>query len=259
LAKQPSNQQLVTVDYFFQPNDLAHRIQMTEVVNYYKQIKKEKGDCDTSYPNEDKIQLKLPFRMLIMGPSGSGKTNALINLICQIGVFERVLLLAKDTEEPLYKLLREKYAKVEKKTKEKMFFSIEDIKKLPPVESWEKCRNNLLIIDDQICESPKDLVRCEEYFVWGRKRGLTMIFLTQDYFATPKRVRRNSNVIIMKKLNTVRDMTLILKEFELGITKDQLKANYERACGHGTVTDFFLIDKDTTDPRLKFRKGFDPL
>ena len=48
------------------------------------------------------------YRILIIGGSGSGKTNALLNLINEQNVIDKIYLYAKDLNERKYKFLIEK-------------------------------------------------------------------------------------------------------------------------------------------------------
>lgn len=59
---------------------VLYRTMSTNIVNYYDHVKKDDSGLN-NYPNEDKINIKLPFRMLLCGPSGSGKTSLLLNFI----------------------------------------------------------------------------------------------------------------------------------------------------------------------------------
>ena len=108
------------------------------------------------YPNEDRLKIKLPFRMIIGGPSGSGKT-ILLNLMKLIGIFDKVILLAKHLDEPLYKHLQDTYRKIEKSSKINIILAIRTAKDLPLVEDCNVKENTLLIVDDMICEDKKEL------------------------------------------------------------------------------------------------------
>src|SRR4051812_32539706 len=99
------------------------------VENFYKRIT-TKDDGLRHYPNENELRLKLPLRALIVGPSGSGKTNITMNLLKLIGIWDKVVLLAKNLDEPLYKHLIEAYRKVEKKHKVQILLAITNIKDL---------------------------------------------------------------------------------------------------------------------------------
>ena len=49
-----------------------------------------------------------PYRTLIIGGSGSGKTNALLNLINEQNVIDKIYLYVKDLSEPKYEHLIKK-------------------------------------------------------------------------------------------------------------------------------------------------------
>ena len=227
--------------------------------NFYDHIKTT-DDGLRHYANEDKLKIKLPFRMLLCGPSGSGKTNILMGLIKQIGIFDKIILLAKHLDESLYKHLIETYRKIEKKLKIDMMLAINDIKDLPEVSDCNEKENTLLICDDMICENKKDLAKIEAFWIAGRKKGVSMVFITQGYFHVPKKVRQNSQYIVIKKIDTPRDLKAILAECSLGIEPKELMKLYEYALAQGDPhTAFFMIDCETNKKSLKFRSQCNPI
>lgn len=231
----------------------------TEIVNYYDHIKS--GDNKIRhYPMESKLNIKLPFRMLLCGPSGSGKTNVLLNLIKMIGIFDKVILLAKHLDEPLYKHLIDTYAKIEKKLKVQMMLPISTAKDMPEVEDCNEKENTLLIIDDMICEDKKELAKIGAFWTQARKKGVSMVFITQSYYAVPKIIRQNTQYIVIKKIDTPKDLTALLRETSLGIDMKELTHLYQTALNQGNShTSFFLIDTVTGNKSLRFRANFAPI
>ena len=76
------------------------------MVNFYSKIKTEKSH-NPAYNTSHKFEI--PFRMVICGNSGSGKTSTLLNILYNMpDTFTQVILCIKDSDEPLYKLLKEK-------------------------------------------------------------------------------------------------------------------------------------------------------
>jgi len=59
-----------------------------------------------------------------------------------------------------------------------------------------------------------------EYFIRGRKRGCSLMFLSQSYFNTPKVIRQNINFCVILKLGGTRDVNSILRECSIGLTKE---------------------------------------
>ena len=228
-----------------------------KIENFYDHIKKD-DDKLRHYPNEDKLKIKMPFRMIIGGPSGSGKTNILLNLMKLIGIFDKVILLAKHLDEPLYKHVIETYAKIEKKLKIKIILAITTAKDMPQVEDCNEKENTLLIVDDMICEDKKELAIIGKFWTQARKKGVSMAFLTQAYYAVPKIIRQNTQYILMKRIDTPRDLKAMLSECSLGVEMKELVNMYNYAMRGDSHTSFFMIDCQAPK-ELRFRANFDPI
>ena len=232
-----------------------------QIKNYYETIKEKKEDkVDRSYPNEHLLNMPLPFRALFCAPSGSGKTCLLRNFIDLIGVWDKIILWAKDLDEPLYKDLIQKCRAVEKKYKTQIMLAISDGKDLPNLDKdINRKENTLLICDDLITEDPKSLKLLDPYWVRGRKMGVTMFFLTQGYFDVPKKIRKNSNYVILKKMKNSKDLSRITGEFAMDMKPEELTAMYNYAMRGDPLTSFFMIDAETKDPNMAYRANFDPI
>lgn len=226
----------------------------SEVKNHYKHIPKKFQEEERHYPNESKVKIKLPFRMALIGASGSGKTNCLIELIEKMNCFDKIILMAKNTEEPLYATLIDNIREVEKKTGSQILTVGNTILDLPELKTLSKENNTLLIVDDMVNEKDKHLSRVAEYFTMGRKQYVSPIFISQSYFKIPKIIRENTGYFIFTKITGNRDLFMILKDFELGVTEDQLLALYHNAATG--FPNFFMIDRETNDKDLIFRKNF---
>jgi len=228
-----------------------------KIENFYDHIKKD-DDGLRHYPNEDRLKIKLPFRMIIGGPSGSGKTNILLNLMKLIGIFDKVILLAKHLDEPLYKHLQDTYRKIEKKLKINIILAITTAKDLPRVEDCNVKENTLLIVDDMICEDKKQLALIDAFWTQARKFGVSMAFLTQAYYAVPKIVRQNTQYVLMKRIDTPKDMKAMLRECAFGVEMKELLQMYNYAMRGDAHTSFFMIDCQAPK-ELRFRANFDPI
>ena len=230
-----------------------------KIVNYYDHIKKE-DKAMYHYPNEAQINISLPARLLVCGPSGTGKTNVILNLMKGIGIWDKVIILAKDLEEPLYKHVIEVYRKLEKKHKVQILLAISSVNDMPDLDKdFDPKENTLLICDDLICENAKDLTKLEPFWVRGRKKSITMAFLAQGYFDVPKKIRKNSNYVILKKISNPLDLGRILKEYALDISKDKMRSMYDYAMQGDAHTSFFMLDALTKKEELKYRANFDPI
>jgi len=209
--------------------------------NFYKKTKKVK----THNPNFKKHNIEINFRMCIIGGSGSGKTNTLLNLIKTMNnTFEHIHLCVKSKEEPLYDYLFELLNPAGQIT-------IYEEGECPVLTDLPN-RQSLIVFDDLILNKQNKIA---DYYIRGRKKGLSMVYLSQSYYGMPKIIRNQCNYIILKKLQSLKDLNLILSEFSLGVSKEHLQNLYKKAI-EGDFLDFFLIDLQTNNDELKFRKNF---
>lgn len=216
------------------------------IVNMYERIPKEYLD-KVDNPNFHLHKLKIPFRMCVVAPSGSGKTNFLINLISLFscgdkGTFQTITIITRNADEPLYKWVQSKCDQIIIK---------EGLSNTPQLDKFDKDFNHLVVWDDLVLA--KDLSMVEQYYIRARKLNVSVIFISQSYFRIPKIIRNNCSYMVLLKLSGNREVNVILSEFGLGITKEQLIALYKYA----TAEKFspFIIDMEE-DASKRFRKGF---
>lgn len=194
--------------------------------NFYNLIPKEKGIHN---PGFSKHGLEIPFYMLIIGGSGSGKTNVLFQFLqASSGTFQKVVICIKNKEEPLYKLLEDKVEEIE-------FYENGDI---PDIKEFEQYKSSLIVFDDLVLE--KDQSKIMQYFIRGRKFGISCIYISQSYYKVPKLIRINCRYIILKKLSSVKDLKLIVSEYNLNYNVDEVLNVYNQATEN--FEDFLLID-----------------
>ena len=225
-----------------------------EIVNMYKILPSKYKDKQMTYKNYDKMKINLPARILIVGSSGSGKTNVTVSLLKLFSCFSKVYLFARNLEESLYKFLIDFFEKLGKKMKQTILYYSNDVADIPSADEFDKNESNLVIFDDLITE--KNLQNVSEIYIRGRKENITSLFLSQSYYKTPQLIRQNCDYIILKKINTTKDLSRIMSEYNLGdISKEDLIKIYKLSTK--TLTDFFMIDLNTNDPNLKYRHNFE--
>ena len=216
--------------------------------NYYKRSDIKKFLSNQDNPNINLHSLdKLPFRMVVVAPSGSGKTNFIMNLLQKFspgkGTFNTITVITRNKDEPLYNYLEEKTKKQVK--------ILEGVQNIPKLDSFNKDDQHIVIFDDLVLE--KDQTKMNEFYIRGRKRGISMVYLSQSFFKIPKVIRTNCNYFVILKLSGKRDLNLIMSEFELGITKKDLLRMYEFA----TKEKFSVLLIDVEAPKEeRFRKNF---
>ena len=198
--------------------------------------------------------------MLIIGPSGSGKTNALLHLIDKFHPIDEIYLYAKDTDEEKYQYLINKREQAGIKNLNDPHAFIEyssdmnDV--LEDINNYNKKRDKkvLIIFDDMIADimrSEKFKAIVKELFIRCRKLNISIVFITQSYFRTPKDARLNSTHYILMKIGNKKELKS--KTEEISGHLDFLKRyNY---CTNEPIS-FMMVDT-RPNARVKFKKNFD--
>ena len=203
-----------------------------------------------------------PFRMLIIGPSASGKTNTLLHLINNFHPIDQRYLYAKDTDEKKYQFLINKREQAGIKNLNDRHAFIEYSNDMDNVfdniNNYNKNRDKkVLIIFDTIADimrSEKFKAIVKELFIRCRKLNISIVFITQSYFRTPKDARLNSTHYILMKIGNKNKLKSIAEENSGYLDfKDFLKIyNY---CTKEPYS-FMLVDTRPT-ARVIFKKNFD--
>lgn len=220
-----------------------------EIIDWYKKIPK-KFLLKSHNPHYERHHIKLPFRMIIAGNSGSGKTQTLLNLLYNMpDTFEKIFIVTKNKDEPLYNYLEDKLGKEGLTIKE-------GITELPDLDALDKEQNNLIVLDDLVNEPSKQQRPVCDYFIRARKKNCSIIYISQSFYAVPKLIRDNISYLIIKQVSSMKNLTMICRECSLGIEKQQLKKIYDDATQ--SKQDFLLIDLEG-DKDERFRKNLDEI
>jgi hypothetical protein len=184
-------------------------------INFYDFIKTEK----IINPNYDKHNITIPFRMILAAPSGAGKTNFLMNLIFAFDkTFYKIIISVKNKAEPLYEMIEDKLDNVE-------IFEDGEVPDLTSNMEISKL-NKLIIFDDLLYD---DQTKIKQYFIRGRKKGYSCIYLTQSYFNTPKDLRLQCNYIVLGNNILKRDLKIILQEINTDLELKDIEKIYKDA------------------------------
>ena len=210
-------------------------------------IKMEIPNYDTNTKNKKFKQL-LPFmpndtfRMLICGNSGSGKTNLLYHMLIEPLLFyDEIHLYAKNLEQEKYQNLMNKLNQISKETGYDIM-TVSTDKIIPITHLPYEDNQKIIIFDDYVCE--KNQREIVDYFIQGRNKNCSVIYLSQSFYKTPKDIRLNSSHFCIFEFPSSRERNLI--STELGVEKEQ----YKKAIGK--KFHFIYVDK----PRKKVKENF---
>jgi hypothetical protein len=224
---------------------------MTKIINFYELSEVKALKKKSINPNFKFHGITVPFRSIIIGASGSGKTNILLNLISIMkNTFNKIMIYTRNKKEPLYEYLEEKI--------EPGFLEIhEGLDDLKNKKDSEYFGQFLIVFDDLCMERDQTVI--SELFIRGRKieGGISLCYLSQSYFKIPSTIRQQSQYVFLKKIPNVRNIKLLLTEYSLSATKDEILGMY-KYCIDGDFLNFLLIDLEATS-EFAFRKGFNEI
>jgi hypothetical protein len=147
-------------------------------------------------------------------------------------------------DEPLYCFLNEK--------SKGLIEVYENLEKLPALNDINPCKQTLIIFDDMVTDLKKHPI-ISEYFIRGRKKLCSIMFLSQSYYGTPKIIRQNINYLVVLKLGGTRDINSILRECSVDLTKDQLLKMYQNATREKFNVFIINLDKSGNE---RYRRNF---
>ena len=220
-------------------------------INFYEKMDKKLKPVAHN-PHYKKHLIKVPFRAIIAGASGAMKTNTALNIIYAMpDTFSKIIVITRNKDEPLYNYAKERIPDMQ---------IYEGLEKLPDLDKdFDKKENALVIFDDLVLEKNQKVI--EEFAIRCRKLGVSMMYLTQSWYKTPKIIRQNLSYIILKQIAQTSYLNRILKDYSLGVNKDELQQLYKYATkGENELdkTNFLTIDMDAK-PGENFRKNLTPI
>jgi len=190
-----------------------------EITDWYKKVKNTGFKRDKTFKNHE-IE---PASMIgLIGQSGSGKSTALIEFISRAPKFVEILLFSGSgsaSTEPLYVLLKEKIPEVQ---------TFDTVESIPDLESFtDKAVERLIVFDDFLQSTPKQMKKLAQYATAGRKSGMSCVFMSQNYTSVPKVISRNLHYLWLFKIPDARSVETIHRNHINGITKDQFKGLHQ--------------------------------
>ena len=207
-----------------------------EIPNYNNDTKNKKFKQRYPYmPNDT-------FRMLICGNGGSGKTNLLYHmLIVPLLHYDEIYLYAKNLDQEKYQNLMDKMNEMSKKVGyDIMTVSNDNI--IPIGDMDYEDNQKVVIFDDYVCE--KNQRQIVDYFIQGRHKNCSVIYLSQSFYKTPRDIRLNCSHYCVYEFPSSREKNMISSE--LGVEKEKFKKATKKQYS------FLYVDK----PKKKIKRNF---
>ena len=222
---------------------------MSDLTNFYQLLPKDKQKQPLGYKNH---MIDKNSRILMIGSSGTGKSNSLLNFIEKSsGEFSEIIICSfSTTDEPLYNFLQQKIPEVQ---------LINNIEEVPEVQSYDnndKKTSKLIVFDDFVNLSKKEMKKLFDYAIASRKFGFTCVFISQSYTSVPKIISRNCNYLFIFRLNDKVSIKRIISNHSLSglVSAQEIEQYYYYATSK--PLGFLLIDLKTNDENCRFRSGY---
>ena len=199
------------------------------------------GDMVTNYKQLYPFMPDQNFRMLICGPSGSGKTNLLLDMILRLLYFDKVYLYAKNLDQSKYQFLLREFDPINKDAGYEVISISPD--EILPVSELEDDSQKIIIFDDFVCEKNQNPLI--DYFINGRHKNCSVIYLSQSYYKTPKDIRLNCSHFCIFEFPSNNEISMFCRE--VNVDKNQYEAATREPYS------FLYIDK----PKKRVLKNFD--
>jgi hypothetical protein len=198
-------------------------------INFYTLPKVQK--YMTKHNDEQKEYTAIPIthHVLAVGKTNSGKSNTLMNYVYRTslpkkGTFKKILLCVKKLE-PFNKMLMSEL--------KDLCVIFTDLDKFPSVNDFkdlsEKNDDHYLVVFDDVIndKSSKDVKKINEYFTFGRAKGVHCFFLSQSFFQTEIFIRKQVSFVLLCGIAGKNDLMRILADYQFGdINKPTLEKMY---------------------------------
>ena len=225
---------------------------------YTKVLDPKYLDPPREFERQKQIHLNLLSSFVVVGSTGSFKTNSVLQTILAYGdVWDSFTLCARTTDEPLYRWFKDHMDQQLRLEKIQWSLICDDLSDLPPLDApkggqqkdapysygSEKQLNHCVIVDDFILSSPSKLAVLYDMFTRGRKYGITLFVMSQDWRHTPLYFKRNATYFILKAIPP-RQIRRIAGDISSDLTTEEFVHKYKEAIKE--PHDFFLVDKSVS-------------
>ena len=219
-----------------------------KIINWYNKI--DNKQTKPRNKNFYKHHIEPCSMVTLIGGTGSGKTNALIDFLHRNDeTFHKIIIFsASSLDEPLYKKLIQNMPQIE------AYNNIDELPSLNDFDDEDNENEKLIVFDDFINLTPKQMKKIQEYATAGRKKGFTCFFLAQNYIQIPKNISRNSHYFIIFKINDNVSIRNIIRNHNLDdVPFEVIKNAYDYSTKD--KGNFFMIDLKG-DEKKRYRHNF---
>jgi len=203
---------------------------------------------DDDNPHYNEHYLKVNKHFAIVSGTGGGKTNFVVNLLLTMNeTFQSIYIFTGGlTNEPIYQMLSSKY---------KDHIIIKPLSEIIDFDQLPKYTGNKLVVfDDFIGCSKKEMEKILKYVTISRKVKCTCLFLTQNYYTLPKTITRNISYIVLLRMTDKRNLKMIISTLPFTVDVHTVMTIIQDATYE--PLNCCIIDLSASNPNRIFRKNF---
>ena len=173
----------------------------------------------------------------------SGKTNLLYHMLIEpLLYYDEIYLYAKNLDQEKYQNLMNKMNEISRNGAGYDIMTVSNDKIIPIGDMDYEDNKKLVIFDDHICE--KNQRQIVDYFIQGRHKNCSVIYLSQSFYRTPRDIRLNCSHYCIYEFPSSRERNMISSE--LGVDKEKFKKAKKEPYS------LLYVDK----PKKKIKKNF---
>ena len=131
---------------------------------------------------------------------------------------DEIYLDAKNLEQEKYQKLMKKMCEISHQVGYDIL-NVSNDKIIPVSEMSYEDKQKVVILDDYVCE--KNQRQLIDYFLQGRHKNCSVIYLSQSFYKTPKDIRMNCSHYCVYEFPSSRESNMISSE--LGVDKQKFK------------------------------------
>jgi len=130
--------------------------------------------------------------------------------------FDKIYLFSKNLHQNKYQTLLQDFAE---QMNPKVGYEVIEVHgdQIIPLEELPVDNQKIVVFDDLVCESNQNSII--EYFYKGRHKNCSVIYLTQNFYKTPKNIRDNCTHVCIFRLDPKENKRVA---YELGVDHDML-------------------------------------
>ena len=154
---------------------------------------------------------------------------------------DKIYLYAKNLEQEKYQNLMKEMNEASQEAGYNVM-EVSSDKSIPVTHLPYENNQKLVIFDDYVCE--KNQREIVDYFIQGRHKNCSVIYLSQSFYKTPRDITLNCSHFCVYEFPSSRERNMITSE--LGVDKEKFKKATKEPYS------FLYVDK----PKKKVKKNF---